>query len=245
MSTLSSFREPEPIRPNVWRGDIEPRFSKSKQEMRRQIQAMVKTKTDQGLAKLKLKHFAKPKSLSLSSLTSNQSGQVRVSPRKRQQEMNASTASMASVPEMSQAELSVFEMPPPSSTLSHDADIELTVQAESDSAPRGVTSASESPAKISNNKPVRQSPRKALTSMNAYDVLKSAQSGEPVKPTKVKKLTKKMPKKHLDQSSMLHDSVAAKINRGGEVRRKVCEEILNILRGLSLISTRERGCVIT
>lgn len=225
MSTLSSFREPEPIRPNVWRGDIEPRFSKSKLEMRRQIQAMVKAKTEQGLAKLKMKHFAKPKSLSSSSLISNQSGQVRVSPRKRQLETNASTASMASVPEMSQAELSVFEMPPPSSTLSHDADVELTVQAES--APHGVTTASESPAKVSNNKPVRQSPRKALTSMNAYDVLKSAQSGEPVKPTKVKKLTKKMPKKQLDQSSMLHDSLAAKINRGGEVRRKVCEEILN------------------
>jgi len=120
---------------------------------------------------------------------------------------------------MSQAELSVFEMPPPSSTLSHDADVELTVQVES--APRGFTTASESPAKVLNNKPVRQSPRKALTSMNAYDVLKSAQSGEPVKPTKVKKLTKKMPKKQLDQSSMLHDSVAAKINRGGEVRRKL------------------------
>merc|ERR1719154_291360 len=62
MSTMSSFREPEPIRPNIWRGDIEPRISKSRIENRRQILAMVKAKTDQRLAKLKQKQFAKPMS---------------------------------------------------------------------------------------------------------------------------------------------------------------------------------------
>ena len=225
MSTLS-FREPtaEPVRTNMWRADVE-RVPQYQTDIKRQIMALEREKVEQGLAKLKQKRFSKPSSLmsssSLHSVSSNNG--TRSSPRKlstfRRPDMLSSTT-MASVQEVStpDMEVSVFDMP---AADGNNADFELTVPAQSAS-----NSLPESPSKSGSNN-IRQSPRKALSSRNAYDVLKSAASGqttsEQKKPlTKVKKLTKKLPKRQeLDQTSFLEDSVAAKINSGGLTRKKV------------------------
>ena len=227
MSTIS-FREPaEPVRTNMWRADVERAVPQYQTDMKRQIMALERERVEQGLAKLKQKRFSKPSLLSSSSLHSvSSSNGTRTSPRKlstfRRPDMLSSTT-MASVQEVStpDMEVSVFDMP---AADGNNADFELTVPAKAAS-----NHLPESPSKSGST--TRQSPLKALSSRNAYDVLKSAASsqttGEQKKPlTKVKKLTKKLPKRQeLDQTSFLEDSVATKINSGGLTRKKVTSYI--------------------
>ena len=220
-----SFREPDNLRhTSGWRCDVEAhRPNKSRADLIRQIQAMEREKLEQGLAKLKQRRFEKPVGRQQQALNT---AKTRTSPRKKP----LLSDTLASEPDVlsnigsgadTEGEQVVVhghvegavhhELPD-----DHDADAEMTAFSDLDDVKtnphRDDLAPSESPKHLQRN---------VLNARNAYDVLKSAGS----QASKVKKLTKKLPKKGagvLEQSSLLaEDEVSAKINKGGVVRKKV------------------------
>jgi len=211
--SVASFRDYEPVKSSLWRFEVE-QCSKPRADLLRQVQAMEKQKLEQGLAKVKNKKFTKIS---------------RTSPRKLPPPITisdmATTTSFANIEDPSSNIENFVHTNTDSKRIQHEATLNLveskdTAIADAESVNTAVKESQDEVDGLS--QPIRTSPRKALSVQNAYDVLKSAQTTQASKPVKLKKFTKKMSrKKILNDSSLMEDPVSEKINKNGQLRKKV------------------------
>jgi len=210
--SMASFRDYEPVKSSLWRFEVE-QFSKPRADLLRQVQAMEKQKLEQGLAKVKNKKFTKSSKTSPLKLPPP----ITIS--------DTATTSFANIEDPSSNIENFAHTNTDNKMEQHEATLNL-VESEDIAIADAVsvnTAEKESQDEADRlSQPIRTSPRKALSVKNAYDVLKSAQTTQASRPVKLKKFTKKMSKKTvLNDSSLMEDPVSEKINKNGQLRKKV------------------------